>query len=81
MLLLAARVAAGRIARFFPAVAEDGKILHLAFLHAAHCALATRGVGDIEAGQKAFTHRSAAKQMHGGPVAGQWSGQIVFYLH
>ena len=61
MLLLVARVAAGRIAWLFPAMAEDGEILHLAFFHTAHRTLAARGVGDIDTGQKAFAHRSAAE--------------------
>ena len=68
--LLTARVATGRVAGFFPAMAGHCKVLHLAFFHAKYCTLAAASGGNVEAGRKAFTYRTAAEQMHGGTKAG-----------
>lgn len=75
------RIPAHQIPRLFPTMAGHRKVLHLAFFHATHRALAAGGAGNIEAWHKAFTHRTATEQVHRGPMAGQRSGQIVFYLN
>ena len=62
-------------------MASDSKVLHLAFLHATYCALTDGGAGYVEARNKALAYAASTKQMGRGSVAGQRSGQIVFYLN